>query len=926
MAFALCAVATGQTVVQTIEPPGLDATAFALWESGNRIVVADDASDTLYLFDPSTLAAAGSVPITLDSVGTMVIDEPTGKLYAACGCVGETSVIVVNLNTVSVHATITLPAPGTFARLAIDPVLHKVYVLYVSGLRQIDPAADSVTQVAGITGNLLRTMAVNATTGELYLSNMQYDELDIVDGVSLSVTTVSGLGAAGVAVNEQENKAYTAYPVYVYDRDTGTSDTIATGNDATAIFYNPASNRMYTTSEVNNQSTIIEGSDDSFVDFPLAPFQELAVREATNHVYISQPGGIGMFDDASRMLELIPLPGGAANGIVVRQSSGMIYALTSSSLSRIQDDPRLTRPPLAVYANGGFRLHMVDPVTHEMMATQTAGTSDLEGIAAMTSRIYVPKFTELEIFMGSGTRASDGLVAGAVFGPTTAVVSPDGSRVYVAGRNGRIGVVDPTTESTVNTFVANATCSSSSLSCPVRGLAVSPDGQKLYAADSAGMRIRVISTTSGLVTNSIVNGGMPWGVALNPAGTKLLVANADASGSVAVIDTSSEQVLAAIPVGSRPHGITVTPDGARAYVTNSLSNDISVIDLGSYQVIDTIVAPASPEGIAALPDGSAVYAVLKEAASPVRLLRMSVEDSAESTIVLDTTASNAMAIAIADPTSRIAGRVRRDACAVPGATIRVLQAGVQKGVATSNAAGEYSIFNLLPGTYDVEVNAAGFPLHVTNGVVASRGRTTIVSPAMPGGACPTPFGPPVDVNASATATTKVQVSWTPVAEAVSYEVRRKSHGGAYTIVGSPDEPAFLDTALTPSTTYVYVVRALDAAETESADSAPDAATTVLFTDDPVQPAITVKAAHMLQLQSAVNAFRACAGLGAVALTPAPATGGFIRASHIAGLRAGLAQARQLLGLSAVSYDDPTLTAGATRVKAVHVQQLRDAVK
>src|SRR5204863_91581 len=46
----------------------------------------------------------------------------------------------------------------------------------------------------------------------------------------------------------------------------------------------------------------------------------------------------------------------------------------------------------------------------------------------------------------------------------------------------------------------------------------------------------------------------------------------------------------------------------------------------------------------------------------------------------------------------------------------------------------------------------------------------------------------------------------------------------------------------------------------------------------------------------------------------------------ADLRTGLDQARSLIGVPPISYADPSLVAGTTPVRAMHVQQLRDGVK
>jgi len=48
----------------------------------------------------------------------------------------------------------------------------------------------------------------------------------------------------------------------------------------------------------------------------------------------------------------------------------------------------------------------------------------------------------------------------------------------------------------------------------------------------------------------------------------------DSSGNVSVIDTTSNSVVATITVKTNPYGVAVNPAGTRVYVTNSSSKRI----------------------------------------------------------------------------------------------------------------------------------------------------------------------------------------------------------------------------------------------------------------------------------------------------------------------------------------------------------------
>jgi hypothetical protein len=107
----------------------------------------------------------------------------------------------------------------------------------------------------------------------------------------------------------------------------------------------------------------------------------------------------------------------------------------------------------------------------------------------------------------------------------------------------------------------------------------------------------------------------------------------------------------------------------------------------------------------------------------------------------------------------------------------------------------------------------------------------------------------------------------------------------------------------------------------------DAATTIIFIDDPLNAGMRVKAIHVTQLRTAVNAMLASKGLGPQAFTDTPLAAGMpIRAVHVTELRTALDQARSAIGLTALVYVDPTITSGVTKLKVAHITNLRDGVK
>jgi len=173
----------------------------------------------------------------------------------------------------------------------------------------------------------------------------------------------------------------------------------------------------------------------------------------------------------------------------------------------------------------------------------------------------------------------------------------------------------------------------------------------------------------------------------------------------------------------------------------------------------------------------------------------------------------------------------------------------------------------------------------------------------------------------------VSLTWAASAGADHYEIARSFGGAWYTTIGTSNSTVYTDNAVSPTTAYLYKVRAVDSLGAFSPYSSIDAATTLIFTDDPLITASTlIRAIHVTQLRTAVNAMRAAAGLTAAVFTdPTVTTGMYIRAVHINELRNALAAARSTIGLSTIGFTDSSLTTGYA-VRRLHFLELRDGVK
>jgi trimeric autotransporter adhesin len=90
----------------------------------------------------------------------------------------------------------------------------------------------------------------------------------------------------------------------------------------------------------------------------------------------------------------------------------------------------------------------------------------------------------------------------------------------------------------------------------------------------------------------------------------------------------------------------------------------------------------------------------------------------------------------------------------------------------------------------------------------------------PGGGPCTPPPAPTGLTAAAAGTSQINLSWSAVSGAISYNVYRSTtSGGPYTQVGTATGTTFSDTGLTCNTTYHYVVRAFAGCESGNSNQA-----------------------------------------------------------------------------------------------------------
>ncbi|MFO1371749.1 MAG: PASTA domain-containing protein [Candidatus Competibacteraceae bacterium] len=106
-----------------------------------------------------------------------------------------------------------------------------------------------------------------------------------------------------------------------------------------------------------------------------------------------------------------------------------------------------------------------------------------------------------------------------------------------------------------------------------------------YITNYIGNTVSILNPDTNQTADNIpagVSDSGPSGVAVSPDGTKLYITNrpphGKQMGTVSVIDLTERKVTAIIPVGAAPLGIAIDPTGERVFVANEGSFSLTVID------------------------------------------------------------------------------------------------------------------------------------------------------------------------------------------------------------------------------------------------------------------------------------------------------------------------------------------------------------
>ena len=206
------------------------------------------------------------------------------------------------------------------------------------------------------------------------------------------------------------------------------------------------------------------------------------------------------------------------------------------------------------------------------------------------------------------------------------VFSPDGGRLYLLYSD-RIDVLDVAgleAEFIGDKQFERALVDVIEIDSPWQPVvqALSPDGSRLFVvvvdnnASASNAELRIYNLASQTLTVRVaVGSGSQFSLALNPDGSRAVVANGT-TGEVMVFETRGGQRLGTIPVeGAQPVGVAVDPGGRLAFVLCERSDESTegfVVYFDLARTAQGFIRPAietgeSPHDLTILPSGERLY-------------------------------------------------------------------------------------------------------------------------------------------------------------------------------------------------------------------------------------------------------------------------------------------------------------------------------
>ncbi|OFW13978.1 MAG: hypothetical protein A3H29_10910 [Acidobacteria bacterium RIFCSPLOWO2_02_FULL_67_21] len=326
--------------------------------SDGFVVTVEDTTPPVWTF-ASLMATVptGSVPYAV------AVNPVTKRIYV--GNMSSNSVTVIDGVTGSVVTTIAVGAFPTV--IAVNAVTNRIYTANYIGrsVSVIYGATNAVIATIGVS-ELARGVAVDPVTNRVYVSlrtDSQFvSSMRIIDGATntvVAVTSNAGSYPLGIDVNPVTDRVYLANnlgnTVRVFDAATGAPvATVVVGSDPLHVSVDSTTNRIYVSNGGSNTVSVIDGATNAVVATVPVGVQPTGLRvdPLTHRLYVANTGSqtLSVIDTVTHTVLTTFATPGAATMVALDRSVNQVYVTTynTNQVSLIQESATVT--PLALNA------------------------------------------------------------------------------------------------------------------------------------------------------------------------------------------------------------------------------------------------------------------------------------------------------------------------------------------------------------------------------------------------------------------------------------------------------------------------------------------------------------------------------------------------------------------------------------------------
>jgi len=251
---------------------GLGPSSVAVDPSGARVYVVE--AHGVSIIDTATKSVAGFIPLEGGFLGGVAVNPEGTRLYVVDQNPGPGRVLVVDIATRSVIATV--PVGRNPGHVAMSPVGARIYVtnIFSNNVSVIDTTTNSIEATITV-GEEPVGVDVNRAGTRVYVANRNSSSVSVIDAATNTVIATTAVGSAptGVAVDPVGPRVYVSnrdggLPSTVSIIDTTTnvvSGTVKVGIAPLGVDVDQTGTRVYVANALSNSVSVIDTSANTVI-------------------------------------------------------------------------------------------------------------------------------------------------------------------------------------------------------------------------------------------------------------------------------------------------------------------------------------------------------------------------------------------------------------------------------------------------------------------------------------------------------------------------------------------------------------------------------------------------------------------------------------------------------------------------------------